>query len=331
MRKLVLAICVSTIALACGESGEVALETQSSLVTTPDAGEENLSEKPGSSSSANDQTTISISTTLDTQQLTSSSSTSSSTSAVAPTTTATTVTSSTAGTASPVAGGSGSDSYSISNIPGGKVLSVDYATANLGTSTSRCSVASINANWMTTATKDTASPNHLGIAVVDGVVIQGTDPEYRGVFGERVTSLSSNVTDDWSGKTMVSRTLRKGNSIIENHYAWYTTDTSGFSWAVSGVPLVVDGEYDPNLSTSAQSNYTYGAGNHSFIAVNPNGTLSFGATNSLTARALADLLVAQGNVDVMMLDGGGSTELNIGGQPVVAGTSRKPIWFGMGC
>ena len=223
--------------------------------------------------------------------------------------------------------------YRVRAIPGGQIVDTNYYSVHLGTSTKRCSAASINANWMTGSTKDSANPVHIGIAVVNGKIIQSVDPGDRGVIGARYrSSVPNNLIDDWSKKTMVSFSLAKNKTVLENHYAWYTTSASNFKWAVSGVPIIVNGEMHKDLYDPAtRGNYTYGTLNHSFIAVKPHGVLSFGATSSMNATQLAEMLKSQGYTDVMMLDGGGSTELNIAGKTVVAGTSRNPIWFGIGC
>ncbi len=60
--------------------------------------------------------------------------------------------------------------------------------------------------------------------------------------------------------------------------------------------------------------------------------LIFGATANADVRDLVNWANGAGYEDLIKFDGGASAEFNIGGQAVVAGTSRDvPVWLGIGC
>ena len=109
---------------------------------------------------------------------------------------------------------------------------------------------------------------------------------------------------------------------------------SEWIWAAAGIPLIIDGQADPDFGADeARDPYTYTTRNHSFVAIDHDtGRLVFGATSTLIVRDLLDWANGAGYEDLVKFDGGASTEFNIGGAPVVAGTSRDiPVWLGIGC
>ncbi len=242
-------------------------------------------------------------------------------------------------------------------IPGGSFrgVEVDLSRPVFETGTDRCSVASINANWLLSSQKDRANPPVLGIGVVDGRPASGSsDRTDRGVIGLRFDSTPSNVVEVWPGDTLSDDDIRlnsvayhQGNTVIESWHASAETSpylqhlasdqivpAKDWVWAAAGVPLIIDGQLDPHFSSAyANDPYTYQTLNHSFVAIDQNtGRLVFGATSNANAQELVNWFTGAGYEDLVMFDGGASTEYNIGGQAVVAGTSRDiPVWLGIGC
>jgi hypothetical protein len=232
---------------------------------------------------------------------------------------------------------------------------INLARPVLETGSSRCSVVSINANWMDPREKDRANPSALGIGVVDGVHVKGSaDRSDRGVFGLRFDTSPTSVVEVWPGDTL-SDDDRRLNSVayhkkrrtIESWHAAaelspYLNELAPqeivspdeWVWAAAGVPLIIDGQLDSAFSASyAADPYTYQTLNHSFIAVDQDHKkLYLGATSTVDTLALVQWAQANGFEDLVKFDGGASTELNVGGQAVVAGTSRDvPVWLGVGC
>ncbi len=221
--------------------------------------------------------------------------------------------------------------------------------------TERCSVASINANWMSLATKDRAKPDTLGIGVVDGVHTKdSSDRTDRGVFGLRVDANPKTVIQTWPGNPVTDSDTRlnsvmysDGTIVLEQWQAAaeispyllnlepdQIVGANQWIWAAAGVPLRVSGQDDHNfLSDYSADPYTYQTHNHSFVAVDQDTQrLVFGATSNLDTRDLLTWFRNNGYEDLIKFDGGASTEMNVAGQAVVAGTGRDvPVWLGIGC
>ncbi|MEM8926422.1 MAG: DUF4214 domain-containing protein, partial [Actinomycetota bacterium] len=223
------------------------------------------------------------------------------------------------------------------------------------TGAERCSVASINANWLVVAEKDRANPGVLGIGVVDGVHVKNSSERSdRGVFGLRFDASPASVVEVWPGDTL-SADDRRLNSVVHRHgrrtlESWHAAaelspylseiapqeivQPSEWVWATAGVPLIIDGQLDSNFTTSYHADpYTYQTHRHSFVAVDTDtDRLVFGGTSNLDTLDLVNWAQANGYEELIKFDGGGSAEFNIGGQAVVAGTGRDiPVWFGIGC
>lgn len=243
------------------------------------------------------------------------------------------------------------------NIPGGSFrgVEVDFGRGVFETGSSRCSVASINANWLVAAQKDRPNPGVLGIGVVDGVHVKGSsDRSDRGVFGVRFDTAPSNVRETWPGDTPSADDTRLSSVMSHNGRrsleSWYAaSETSPYLtelvpqeivaanewvWAAAGVPLIVDGQTDKDFSSDyANDPYTYQTLRHPFVAFDQDSDrLIFGATQNADVRDLVNWAQANGYEDLIKFDGGGSAEYNVARQAVVAGTSRDvPVWLGIGC
>jgi len=243
------------------------------------------------------------------------------------------------------------------NLAGGSFqgVEVDLTRPVFETGSSRCSVASINANWLVTSQKDRANPGVLGIGVVDGVHVKGSsDRTDRGIFGLRFDASPSSVVEVWPGDTLSSDD-RRLNSVVHHNgrrtiESWHAAaelspylselapqeivGTREWIWAAAGVPLLIDGQLDSNFNNSYSADpYTYQTVRHSFVAVDQNtNRLVFGATANVDTRALVNWATANGYEDLIKFDGGGSAEFNVAGRATVAGTSRDiPVWLGVGC
>ncbi len=237
-----------------------------------------------------------------------------------------------------------------------QVTMVDLSRPGLfKTGSGRCSVASINANWLVASEKDGPNPGVLGLDVVNGAPAKGSsDRTDRGVFGLRFDTNPQSVVEVWPGDTLSSDDVRL-NSVLYHSGAvtleqWHASaetspylanlapdqivDPTEWAWAAAGIPLIIDGQVDRNLSASiAADPYTYSTLRHTFVAVDQEThKLVFGGTANMTVRNLVDWAIAAGFEDLIKFDGGGSAEYNVGGQAVVAGTSRHiPVWLGIGC
>ncbi|MEM9563368.1 MAG: DUF4214 domain-containing protein [Actinomycetota bacterium] len=235
-------------------------------------------------------------------------------------------------------------------------VKVDLSKGVFETGSNRCSVASINGNWMPTSEKDGANPSVLGIGVVDGIHVKGSsDRSDRGVFGLRFDPDPTNVVEVWPGDTLSdddtklsSVAWHDGKASLENWYAaaelspylselapQEIVDPSEWVWAAAGIPLRVDGQTDKDFSSADYPNdpYTYQTLGHPFVAVDQdNGYLLFGATANFDVRDMVVWAENNGYEDLVKFDGGGSVEYNVAGQAVVRGTSRDvPVWLGIGC
>ncbi len=243
------------------------------------------------------------------------------------------------------------------SIPGGSFrgVEVDYSSGLFETGSTRCSVASINANWLVAAEKDRANPGVLGIGVVDGVHVKGSsDRSDRGIFGLRFDESPTNVVEVWPGDTLSpddtklsSVMSHSGTKSLESWYAAAETSpylsvlapeeivsNDEWVWAAAGVPLIVDGQTDQDFSSDYSNDpYTYQTVRHPFVAFDQDtNKLIFGATANADVRDLVNWATGAGYEDLIKFDGGASAEFNIGEQAVVAGTSRDiPVWLGIGC
>ncbi len=243
------------------------------------------------------------------------------------------------------------------NIPGGSFrgVEVDFTRGVFETGSSRCSVASINANWLVGSQKDRPNPGVLGVGVVDGVHVKGSsDRTDRGVFGLRFDPSPTNVVEVWPGDTLSSDDTRlssvvhhSGRKLLESWHAAaelspYLSELAPqeivagkeWVWAAAGVPLIIDGQVDQDFSSDyANDPYTYQTLRHPFVAFDQNtNRLIFGATSNADVRDLVNWAQGAGYEDLIKFDGGASAEFNIAGQAVVAGTSRDiPVWLGIGC
>ena len=234
------------------------------------------------------------------------------------------------------------------------------ADGRFSTGHNRCSVASINANWLVASQKDSFDPGALGIGVVDGVHVKNSsDRTDRGVFGVRVDDSPKAVAEDWpvtgqpwpspseSDTKLNSVMHTKGSLVLEQWHASAETSiyidqlepeqkvgADEWIWAAAGIPLRIDGQNDEDLSADyARDPYTYLTYRHSFVAVDQDhGKLVFGATANTQVPALVQWASDNGYEDLIKFDGGASAEYNVGGQAKVAGTSRDvPVWLGLGC
>ena len=244
----------------------------------------------------------------------------------------------------------------------GVVVDLDRVLADgrFSTGNNRCSVASINANWLVASQKDAADPGVLGIGVVAGRQVKNSaDRTDRGVFGIRVDGQPKSVAEDWpvqgqpwpspspSDTKLNSVMHTKGRLVLEQWHASAETSIylneiepeqkvgpGQWIWAAAGIPLRIDGQTDQNINSDyANDPYTYLTHRHSFVAVDQNtNRLVFGATANANTMALVNWATANGYEDLVKFDGGASAEYNIGGHAVVAGTSRDiPVWIGVGC
>ncbi len=246
----------------------------------------------------------------------------------------------------------------VQNIPGGRALAIDYSTTDLKTSSTRCAVMSINANWVHS---DGAVPfsEHIGFANIDGVNVPSrgnvNDDNSRGIFGARrigeggeVPNFSHTFDTNVGSLNLLSNLTQKNGSMLQLHANYWDSPTfangspnewydeakfggqeAGWDWAVGGISMVVAGQQ--NVVTAGQS-YTFNTTRHSFAAFKAPSTVMLGSTTAMTAQQMVDWLVARGYTDIMKMDGGGSVEFNEGGFATVAGTPRPlPVWLGIGC
>ncbi len=229
-------------------------------------------------------------------------------------------------------------------------------TASLfSTGHNRCDVASINANWLTASEKDAPNPGALGLGVVDGVHVKNSsDRSDRGVFGLRLDVNPNSVVEVWPGDTLSADDVRLNSVLFEDGTwaleSWHAAAElspylpnlapneivrpNEWLWAAAGIPVRIDGQNDLNFSADYYGDpYTYQTRNHSFIAVDKHtDRLVFGATSSLDALDLLNWAAGNGYEDLILFDGGGSTEFNVARAAVVAGTRLDvPVWLGIGC
>lgn len=234
-------------------------------------------------------------------------------------------------------------------------VEVDWTRNVFETGSARCSVASINGNWLVAAEKDRANPGVLGIGVVDGIHVKGSsDRSDRGVFGLRFDKSPTSVVEVWPGDTLSdddtrlnSVMARNGATVLESWYAAAELSpyldvlapeekvaADEWVWAAAGVPLIVDGQTDQDFTSDYFNDpYTYQTLRHPFVAFDQDTKkLIFGATANADVRDLVNWATGAGYEDLIKFDGGASAEFNVGGQATVAGTSRDiPVWLGVGC
>lgn len=234
-------------------------------------------------------------------------------------------------------------------------VEVDLSRPVFETGVDRCSVASINGNWLVPSEKDRSNPGVLGIGIVDGRGAKNSsDRTDRGVFGLRYDPTPSSVVEVWPGDTLSPDDTRlnsvayhSGRTVIESWHAsaetspylqhiepHETVSPDEWVWAAAGIPLIIDGQRDHDFSSDfANDPYTYQTFRHTFVAIDHDTErLIFGGTSSLHVGYLVDWATAAGYEDLIKFDGGASAEFNVGGSAVVAGTSRDiPVWLGIGC
>lgn len=234
-------------------------------------------------------------------------------------------------------------------------VKVDVSRGVFETGSSRCSVASINGNWLVAAQKEQRNPDVLGIGVVDGIHVKGSsDRTDRGILGLRFDTSPTNVIEVFPGDTLSADDTRlnsvlyhQGRASLESWHAAAESSPylkelasqeivadSEWVWAAAGIPLVIDGQVDQDFSSDYNNDpHTYQTLGHPFVAMDQDtGMLVFGATSTLDAWNLIHWATTSGYEDLVKFDGGGSVEYNIGRQAVVAGTSRDiPLWLGIGC
>ncbi len=258
----------------------------------------------------------------------------------------------------------GTDGYqardvTIARVGGGqgtlRGVDVDPALGLLRTGSERCGVASINANWLAAAGKDGPDPSVLGIGVVGGVHVRGSaDRMDRGVLGLRFDRTPRSNSEHWPGDTgaedrqRISSVLHHDGWVsIESWHSWAegspflhqripeeVVGPDEWVWAVAGMVLILNGQSNPsNAADYADDPYTNQTLNHAVVLFDrETRRLFFGATSSLDVRDLVRWAEASGYEELLKFDGGASTEFNVGGRAVVAGTSRDiPVWFGIGC
>ncbi len=221
----------------------------------------------------------------------------------------------------------------LRDIPGGRAADVDYSIADLKTSSNRCSVASINANWLTLS-----NSQPIGIGVIDGDIVPGgVDRQDRGVIGERYRPNGpiEEVTYEWDDAHLNANLASKGNFVLEVERDWQlagNTDPTGYRWAASGIVMAIKGQISVTDALINANAYTMLTSRHSFVAFKAPSTVTFGSTTAMTAPQMRDWLLDQGYTDIVKMDGGASVEFNEGGRTTVAGTSRNiPVWLGVGC
>ncbi|MGI9616816.1 MAG: DUF4214 domain-containing protein, partial [Acidimicrobiales bacterium] len=141
-------------------------------------------------------------------------------------------------------------------------VEVDLTRPVFETGSNRCSVASINGNWLVASEKDRPNPGVLGIGVVDGRPAKGSsDRTDRGVFGLRFDSTPTSVVEVWPGDTLSPDDTRlnsvgyhQDRTVIESWHA--AAEVSPYLphsapaevvrpeewvWAAAGIPLIIDG------------------------------------------------------------------------------------------
>ncbi|MFV0260770.1 MAG: DUF4214 domain-containing protein [Acidimicrobiales bacterium] len=237
------------------------------------------------------------------------------------------------------------EGYQLHSLPGGEFVLVDYSRVDFRASRSRCSVASINGNWLTPA--DSRTPVPIGFAVIDGRQLPGSyNRDDRGVFGERFRPGGPDVerTYPYPQTTNLNSNLEvKGDRVLESWRMWLPSDPgyapppvdnpSEWRWAAAGIPLLVNGQVWDGWSSVPTNDYTHYTLRHSFVAFDKTtNLLAFGTTTGLTSGGLIWWAQQNGYEDLIKFDGGGSAELNVDGALRVAGTGRAiPLWLGVGC
>jgi hypothetical protein len=241
----------------------------------------------------------------------------------------------------------------VQDIPGGRAFEFDYLSTDLRASSRRCTIVSINANWVH---RDGPVPfsEHIGFANIDGTNVGSRnnvgDDNSRGIFGSRrigqggeVANFNAKFNDDVGYMNILSNLVQKDQSMLQLHANfwnenpdsdWYDPakwggNEQGWDWAVGGISMVVNGDY--NVETAGQG-YTFNTTRHSFAAFKAPSTVMLGSTSTMTANQLVQWLVSRGYTDIMKMDGGSSAEFNEGLVATAGGTDRPlPVWLGVGC
>jgi hypothetical protein len=248
---------------------------------------------------------------------------------------------------------------SVPRVGGGsggfRGVMVDVSRNVFSAGANRCAVASINANWVLESEKDRPDPASVGLGVVDGRHVKGSaDRLDRGIFGLRFDPTPHDVVEVWPGDTLSDDDQRlsnvmhaRGSAVLESWlsaaerspylnemHPEHKVGADEWVWAAAGAPLIIGGQENKNFDRDYVNDpYTMQTLRHSFVAFDEDrGWLLFGATTNLDARDLVAWAQRNGWEDLVKFDGGASTELNVGGRAVVAGTSRDlPVWLGIGC
>ncbi len=224
-------------------------------------------------------------------------------------------------------------------------VETDITRGLLGTSGQRCSIASINGIWVAEPGKDGPTPSINGLGLVDGVHVRGSaDRLDRGVVGLRFAQEAADVIrtgPDGKSYRFSSVLHHDGASVIDSWHATAERDAGGqmpppdqWVWTVAGMVFILGGETNPAFhSDFVNDPYTHQTKNHAILAFDRETNRAFfGATSTLDTRDLVTWAQQQGYEDLVKFDGGASTEFNVNGGAVVAGTSRQiPLWFGIGC
>ncbi len=243
------------------------------------------------------------------------------------------------------------------NIDGGtfKGTRVDLSRNLISTGSDRCSVSSINGNWLSPSDKDSASPTALGVGVVNGQPVKGSgDRTDFGIFGMRFDPEPHSVVEVWPGDTLSDDDTRlntvaysDGVRAIEMWHASAETSPylsqilpeakvadSEWQWAASGIPLILDGQLNKEFwAAYARDSYTFQTTTHPFVAIDHDtNQLVYGAVAGADVGDIVNWAIASGYEDLMKFDGGGSVEYNVNRVAVVDSTPRHPpVWIGIGC
>jgi len=224
----------------------------------------------------------------------------------------------------------GFEKFRFRNIPGGQVVDVDYKKVDIKTSRNRCSVASINANWLYLSNNQP-----INMAVVDGTVLNSIDRDDRGIIGERWSDNNpkpAGKIDAWSGDVLSDYIFQKNGKSLEHEHNVFGSNTNDWRWAASGISLITGGDVSSHMQHINTSDYTHGTRRHSFVATKEPGIVTFGSTVDMNAWELISWAQSEGYTNLVKMDGGGSVEFNAYGQTKVAGTGRAiPVWLGIGC
>ena len=237
-----------------------------------------------------------------------------------------------------------------------RAVEVDITRNLVRTGAERCSVASINANYVLESEKDRFDPSAVGLGLIDGKHVKGSaDRLDRGVLGLRFDASPRNNTERWPGDTGTEPDRQRISSVLHHSGritidSWHATAEQSpylqklapeefvgpdeWVWAVAGVPLIINGQTNPAFPHDYQRDpYSNQTLRHSFLAFDKQTKrMVIGATADADVRDLVIWAQSNGMEELVKFDGGGSTEFNVARRAVVAGTPRDiPVWLGVGC